>query len=298
MLRSFGSRSLTTRSPMRISPSEGDSRPAMHRRVVVFPQPEGPRRTTNSLSWTSKSRFSTATVPSNSFRRPRISTLAMAWRQSPASVIEFLRRPAAGSTALRRRSGQNLLGPRHRGDAALPLIDDVTGRHRHRATPRDDPSLRGESRVPYGPQEVDVELQRGEGFPLVKGRGERDAHRRVREIAQDPSVEGPHRVRVAPIRDVPELGRPVARADHRDAERRHDRRWRNPTADVIVNLLPHPSDLRSRDRGRALILFDGHLETMTWISVWDQGCLSVHGFPELTSLQVRVRLIVLSVFLP
>src|SRR5438093_498615 len=165
MLRSFGSRSLTTRSPMRISPSEGDSRPAMHRRVVVFPQPEGPRRTTNSLSWTSKSRFSTATVPSNSFRRPRISTLAMAWRQSPASVIEF-------------------------------------------------------------------------------------------------------------------HGRPVARADHRDAERRHDRRWRNPTADVIVNLLPHPSDLRSRDRGRALILFDGHLETMTWISVWDQAFLSVHGLPE------------------
>src|SRR5437762_2546914 len=204
MLRSFGSRSLTTRSPMRISPSEGDSRPAMHRRVVVFPQPEGPRRTTNSLSWTSKSRFSTATVPSNSFRRPRISTLAMAWRQSPASVIEFHRRPVAGSTALRR----------------------------------------------------------------------------VREIAQDPSVEGPHRVRVAPIRDVPELGRPVARADHRDAERRHDRRWRNPTADVIVNLLPHPSDLRSRDRGRALILFDGHLETMTWISVRDQAFLSVHGLPE------------------
>src|SRR5207249_10202325 len=155
----------------------------MHRRVVVFPQPEGPRRTTNSLSWTSKSRFSTATVPSNSFRRPRISTLAMAWRQSPASVIEFHRRPVAGSTALRHLSGQNHLGPRHRGDVALALIDDVTGRHRHRATPRDDPSLRGESRVPYDPQQGDVHVQRRDGFPLVKGGCKSDAHTAFRELS-------------------------------------------------------------------------------------------------------------------
>src|SRR5207249_7158882 len=257
----------------------------MQRRVVVLPHPEGPRRTTNSLSLTSRSRFSTATVPSNSLCSPLISTRAMSQEESTPPIIEFHRRRGfangtSASTTLRHLSGQDHLGPRHRGDVALVLIDDVTGRHRHRATPRDDPSLRGEFRVPYGPQEVDVELQRGEGFPLIKGRSQGDAHRRVREIAQDPSVEGPHRVRVAPIRDVPELRRPVARADHRDAERRHDRRWRNPTADVIVNLLPHPSDLRSRDRGRALILFDGHLETRTWISVWDQAFLSVHGLPE------------------
>jgi len=32
----------TTRSPMRIVPASGRSRPAMQRRVVVFPQPDGP----------------------------------------------------------------------------------------------------------------------------------------------------------------------------------------------------------------------------------------------------------------
>src|SRR5881397_1742268 len=64
MFRSFGSRSLTNRSPMYISPSVADSRPAMHRRVVVFPQPLGPRRTTNSLSFTSRSSPFTARAPS------------------------------------------------------------------------------------------------------------------------------------------------------------------------------------------------------------------------------------------
>ena len=33
------------------------------------------------------------------------------------------------------------------------------------------------------------------------------------------------------------------------------------------------------DAGKAY-RFDGHLETMTWISVWDQAFLSVHGLPE------------------
>ena len=58
-----------------------------------------------------------------------------------------------------------------------------------------------------------MELERGERLPLVEGRGQGDPHRRVREIAQDPSMEGPHRVRVTAIRDVREIRRPVSRTD-------------------------------------------------------------------------------------
>src|SRR5476651_422102 len=36
----------TTRSPTRISPSVGSTKPAMSRNVVVLPQPEGPSRQT------------------------------------------------------------------------------------------------------------------------------------------------------------------------------------------------------------------------------------------------------------
>ncbi len=48
MSRSAGSRSLTTRSPMRISPPEISSSPATMRSRVDLPQPDGPTMTTNS----------------------------------------------------------------------------------------------------------------------------------------------------------------------------------------------------------------------------------------------------------
>src|SRR6266571_3869810 len=63
MSRSFGVRSLTTRSPMRISPSVISSSPATIRSAVVLPQPEGPTRTTNSPSAISRLRSSTASAP-------------------------------------------------------------------------------------------------------------------------------------------------------------------------------------------------------------------------------------------
>src|SRR5215813_9122024 len=50
MSRSLGGRSLTTRSPMEISPDVISSKPATMRRVVVLPQPDGPTNTMNSLS--------------------------------------------------------------------------------------------------------------------------------------------------------------------------------------------------------------------------------------------------------
>ena len=47
MSRSLGITSLTTRPPIEISPPEIISRPAIIRRSVDLPQPEGPTRTTN-----------------------------------------------------------------------------------------------------------------------------------------------------------------------------------------------------------------------------------------------------------
>ena len=50
MSRSIGGTSLTTLSSMRISPAVTASRPAIMRKVVVLPQPDGPTKTMNSLS--------------------------------------------------------------------------------------------------------------------------------------------------------------------------------------------------------------------------------------------------------
>jgi hypothetical protein len=48
----------------------------MHLRTVVFPHPEGPRRTTNSLSFASKSSLLTATTLPKRFVNCLIKTLA------------------------------------------------------------------------------------------------------------------------------------------------------------------------------------------------------------------------------
>src|SRR5689334_6105082 len=64
MSRFFGVSPLTTRSPMRTVPSLISSRPAAIRSAVVLPQPDGPTSTTNSPSAISRSRPSTARVPS------------------------------------------------------------------------------------------------------------------------------------------------------------------------------------------------------------------------------------------
>src|SRR5208282_6071528 len=60
MPRSRGVRLFTTPPPMRISPEVGVSRPAIIRSRVVFPEPEGPRRTRNSPSLVSRLMLFTA----------------------------------------------------------------------------------------------------------------------------------------------------------------------------------------------------------------------------------------------
>src|SRR5262252_8870548 len=68
-LRSRGSRSLTMRPSMRISPEVGSSKPAIMRRVVVLPHPDGPTNTTNSPSSITKFRFLTASTAPNDLLR-------------------------------------------------------------------------------------------------------------------------------------------------------------------------------------------------------------------------------------
>src|SRR5215216_2889455 len=69
MSRSFGLTSVTSRSPMRIAPSVTSSSPAMQRRSVVLPHPDGPTSTMNSPLSIVMSTPSTARTPfGNSFR--------------------------------------------------------------------------------------------------------------------------------------------------------------------------------------------------------------------------------------
>ena len=60
MSRSLGGMSLTTLSPMERTPVVMSSSPAIIRRLVVLPQPDGPTKTMNSPSWISRLKSSTA----------------------------------------------------------------------------------------------------------------------------------------------------------------------------------------------------------------------------------------------
>src|SRR5664279_4400864 len=60
MSRSLGATSLTILSPIRSVPPVISSSPAIIRRLVVLPQPDGPTRTMNSPSLISRLRSSTA----------------------------------------------------------------------------------------------------------------------------------------------------------------------------------------------------------------------------------------------
>src|SRR5271157_6248888 len=63
MSRSFGATSFMSLPSIYSSPPEISSSPATILRVVVFPQPEGPTRTTNSLSLIVRFALSTALTP-------------------------------------------------------------------------------------------------------------------------------------------------------------------------------------------------------------------------------------------
>src|ERR1043165_4953942 len=78
MSRADARLNVTSSSPRKICPEVGSSRPAIMRKVVVLPQPEGPSRQKNSPSPTVKLEFSPAVKSANSLRNrwTRISAIA------------------------------------------------------------------------------------------------------------------------------------------------------------------------------------------------------------------------------
>src|SRR6266536_663394 len=67
--RFSGGSPVTSRSPIRIEPAVGGSKPAIMRRVVVLPQPDGPRSAMSSPSAIRRERASTARTSPNRFVR-------------------------------------------------------------------------------------------------------------------------------------------------------------------------------------------------------------------------------------
>src|SRR5687768_18465154 len=76
MSRSRGAFRLTTSPPMRSSPAEMSSRPAIMFSAVDLPQPEGPTRIMNSPSAMSRFRSLTASKPSGSRLTRRSRTMS------------------------------------------------------------------------------------------------------------------------------------------------------------------------------------------------------------------------------
>src|ERR1700694_345331 len=85
MSRSLGGTSLTLSVPMKMSPPEASSRPAIMRSVVLLPQPDGPTSTRNSLSGISRLTLRTASTSSyffDTFRRATSAILhSTLWRR-------------------------------------------------------------------------------------------------------------------------------------------------------------------------------------------------------------------------
>src|SRR6266508_3036568 len=104
MSRSVGTKSLTMFSPIKISPAVIVSKPATMRRVVVLPHPDGPTRTTNSLSRICRFTSLTACTSSYFLLRFHKTTCAIATSASSERASEYERCLADGSS--RYRSGQ------------------------------------------------------------------------------------------------------------------------------------------------------------------------------------------------
>src|SRR6266496_5077888 len=99
MSRSLGLASVTTRSAMLISPPVTSSRPAIIRRMVVLPQPDGPTSTMNSPFWISSETSRTACTPPGNSLRTCSRTILPTWHPLEGSVSEGQVRkdPVAGA---------------------------------------------------------------------------------------------------------------------------------------------------------------------------------------------------------
>src|SRR4051812_23689212 len=114
MSRFFGCRSFTTLSPIRMSPEVISSSPAVMRRAVVLPEPEGPTRTRNSPSATARLSESTARVPSEN-------ALETSANSIEAIVARYLQNHAKARLSVLQALARRLRGLRLRLDLDRPL---------------------------------------------------------------------------------------------------------------------------------------------------------------------------------
>src|SRR6187402_525102 len=87
-------------SPTTILPALGSSKPATMRSTVVLPQPDGPRKETNSPRSTSRLKSSTTVVAPKDFR-----TCCM---ERNGSAMELFFRSVRAVRRFRREAGQDL----------------------------------------------------------------------------------------------------------------------------------------------------------------------------------------------
>src|SRR6185437_195024 len=116
MPRARGGMSLTTLPSMMTSPVVCLSSPAMMRRKVVLPQPEGPSSTMNSPSETDRLIPLTAATPPNSFFTSRVEIAAIA--ASDLCCSETTRAPGGASGADNGPAGAV------NGSSRLPFLED------------------------------------------------------------------------------------------------------------------------------------------------------------------------------
>src|SRR5438046_8195421 len=141
MSRTAGLMLFTTVSPMRIVPASGFSKPLMQRKVVVLPQPDGPRNTMNSWSSTLRSRSRTATT-------------------SPKRLVIF------STLTLAIRLLQDLAAHRAEGHAAQQVISDQEGKDEDR---HDEHGRHGGDDTPVDPG-AGLRLRGDEGRHRLGGR--------------------------------------------------------------------------------------------------------------------------------
>src|ERR1700753_2278681 len=121
MSRALGGTSLTMRSPMRISPELALSRPAIMRRSVDLPQPEGPTSTTNSPSAISIETPRTTSTGPKDLRSSRISMDAINPPAGLGIILSFHAMIGVTGAIVNHRARQQSIGEnaRENRDEAL-----------------------------------------------------------------------------------------------------------------------------------------------------------------------------------
>src|SRR5271165_332219 len=182
MSRSFGSRSFTSRSPMKISPPVSSISPAIRLSVVVLPQPDGPTSATNSPWSIASERLSTARNGPYVFTT--LSSLTCAMKTPIARLLSLHRSLGEGTDEVSLQDQEQ----HHHGHA-----HDEGGSHQSRPVCR---IFREEPLEAHGQSQLIPTVQKGKGIDVfvpclherVDGR-RNDPRRRQRHRHKQESLE-------------------------------------------------------------------------------------------------------------